>query len=132
MQVRNASRNQILWALNLINTRYANNIKFVRLDDDGQTRQGDEKWIVTLGVVNSAEKGSKRSPSGRRIAAACWHVYGRFMDALPPGSEIVSSTGDGRRVTKPGDEWHDWSIGRNVRGPIMASKGCRCARHRIT
>ncbi len=130
MQVRNASRDQIQWALNLINTRYDNNIVFKRLDDDGLTRQGGEKWIVTLGVTNSANVGSKRSPSGRRIAAACWHAYGYFMDALPTGSEIVTSTGNGRRVSKPGDKWQDWNIWSTY-DPFMASAACNCAKNGI-
>jgi hypothetical protein len=33
----------------------------------------------TLTVVDSKKKGSRVSPSGRRVAAACWHVHREVM-----------------------------------------------------
>ena len=119
MLVRNATRDDIIEALNKVNAEFDGNIKTKRFDHAGKTRQGDDKWNVTLTVENSKDAGGRVSGHGRRIAAACWHVHGTFMDSLPDGTVIVSL---GRKVS-PGDYWCDWRIGP---GSFYMSESCDC------
>jgi len=125
MLVRNASIYDIGKALRLTNEEFDRNITFRRLDFAGRTRQGGEKYTVTLTVNDSKESGARRSNTGRRISAACWHAYGTFMDNLPSGSEIVTSTSIGRTVKSPGDRWVDWNIGSRMY-PMYYSDACEC------
>ncbi len=124
MLVRNVRHEDITNALNKTNEDFGDNIKFRRFDPAGRTRQGDNKFTVTLTVVSSFEVGSRRSNTGRRIASACWHVYGRFMDHLPEQAEIVSSFPT-RHITKPGDDWQDWNVGSFFQ-PLPMSLACEC------
>jgi hypothetical protein len=71
----------------------------------------------------SYEKGSKRR------AAACWHVYGYFVDALPADCVIYT---DVRTITgrpaqrKPGEPWYDFQAGPEA-APFLASECCECS-----
>lgn len=125
MLLRDVTREDIEVALEAVNELYDGNIKFKRFDYAGRTRKGGDKYNVTLTVKDSSKAGSRRSREGRRIAAACWHVHGEFMDALPEGAEIVTSTANGRMVKSPGDYWEDYNIG-SIMYPMYASDACEC------
>lgn len=135
MLIKNVYRQDVIDALAAVNAEFDNNIVFSRFDFAGRTRKGGSKYQVTLSVKSSKGKGARRSHSGRRIAAACWHVYGTFMDALPESATIsapavvgYSSMGRekiARRDRRPGDEWQDWNIG-SLFQPMYYSEACDC------
>ena len=125
MKIRNITREEIEKALADANETFDNNLTFKRLDEDGQTRQGGQKFIVTLTVKNSAASGGRVSPGGRRISAACWHAHGTFMDALPAETEIAINWVKGCITKHPGDPWEDWQIRSNGIS-VMASESCHC------
>jgi hypothetical protein len=125
MLIRNATGFDIGKALEDTNIEFDSNIRFKRFDYAGKTRQGGDKWNVTLTVHDSRAKGGRRSRSGRRIAAACWHAYGTFRDNLPDGTEVISNTAKGRDVEHPGDPWQDWNIGSDYY-PFYYSDACDC------
>lgn len=125
MIITGATGEQIEEALKAANIDFNGNLKFKRFTRVKTRRDGRPVYNVTLKVEDSHNKGSKRSPSGRRIAAACWHAYGTFIDYLPEGTEVDTSTGSGSRRVHPGDEWHDWYIGAGGRS-VKASKLCEC------
>ena len=125
MLIRNATEKDIRDALAETNEDFDNNIRFKRLDAAGKTRAGDPKHTVTLTVHSSKESGSRRSRSGRRIAAACWHAHGTFMDALPENCEIVTTIGRGRETKRPGDPWQDANVGSDFY-PLYFSEACDC------
>lgn len=73
--------------------------------------------------------GARISSSGRRIAAACWHVHGDFFDALlkiQPNAVIVTRGGPGAVIDKNGGNWQDCNIGSRM-SPMMFSEACECA-----
>ena len=125
MLIRNATYDDIIEALNQVNAEFDGNIKTKRFDHAGKTRQGGDKYNVTLSVNDSRAKGGRRGRSGRRIAAACWHAYGTFRDYLPEGTEVISNTAKGRDVEHPGDPWQDWNIG-SAYYPFYYSDACDC------
>jgi hypothetical protein len=118
MKAKNTNRNDMERALAIVNKKYAGNIKWNRFDD-GKTIN------FTLTVKSSKAPGGRRAPSGRRVAAACWHVHGDFFDALfgiCPDAVIVSM---GRKITKDEGNWQDRNIG-SVYMPFMYSEACDC------
>ena len=125
MLIRNATENDIRKALAIANEEFEDNLKFKRLDAAGRTRSGDPKFTVTLTVKNSRELGGRRAYSGRRIAAACWHSHGVFMDALPEECEIVTTIGRNRETKRPGAPWQDANIG-SMMYPLYFSEACEC------
>jgi hypothetical protein len=127
MLIRNATRKQIDKALAFTNERYSGNIDYRRCDYDGMTRTGGSKYQVTLRTLNSSGPGGRVSLQGRRIGgAACWHVHGVFMDALPKDAEIVSSMPE-RKVKHPGDPWDDWKVSAPIMPDVYISELCKCA-----
>jgi len=131
MLVRGATREQIIAAVKFAGERFGDNIAVKRLDAAGLTRDGRDKYILTLTVNTSSGPGGRRAVgTGRRIAAACWHAHGAVIDALPDGVTVTSSVGWGKPVTvKPGDTWHDWRV-NDMPGSrwhhLSASDLCEC------
>ncbi len=131
MLVRDATRQSIDRALSNANKHFGNNIDFRRCtQNEGSTRQGGEKWTVTLRAINSAGPGGKLSPSGRRVGGTvCWHAYGTFFDYLPETCVIVVNGPNGSKPRKPGDQWIDWYVGFGSRydDPPRFSSLCECS-----
>lgn len=131
MLIKGATQEQLTKALETVNKRFDGNIQFNRFDHAGRTRDGKEKFNVTLRVESSKGKGARRSQNGhRRMINACWHVHGFFFDALPKGTEIKS----GPYNLHPGDPWHDRNIGSQIE-PLYYSEACDCdirITHRVT
>lgn len=83
------------------------------------------RFKFTLTVKQSAERGGRRGFSGKRVAAACWHVHGHFFDAvfaLAPDAEIRPT---GKLITLEDGNWEDQNIGSAYR-PMMYSDACDC------
>lgn len=117
-------------ALQLINNGYNNNIRFKREPEYiGADRNGRFKYRFTLTVHNSSAAGARRSPSGRRIAAACWHAHGHFFDALfdadPSALIIVADTTGERTIDRISGNWRDRQVG-SIFAPYMYSELCDC------
>ncbi len=146
MLIRNVTRNDIMAALAKTNEKFVGNIIIKALAPAGHTRTGWEKWRVQLGVHSAkrakdplvdtpfgvfrlAAPGARiragwgQSREHHRLAAACWHVFGTFFDALPPRAEIFVSGEKG--IHHPGDEWQDRNIGC-VAEPMLYSEACDC------
>jgi hypothetical protein len=151
MEVRNVHKEDILAALDEVNKRFSDNI---RIKDMRMLRKhtrigAGEVWAVTLTVQRTSIKivdnekprrvhietlpGVKigRGPfsEGRRLAAACWHAHGYFIDALPRDCIILSGTRtfDGKpNMRRPGESWKDFPVGSTYY-PVNASQCCNCA-----
>lgn len=138
MIARNCSKEDLQLALASVNTRFADNVIFKRLDPNGHG------WSFTLTVRST--RGRDRAPlagvrksasyfnSERLISAACWHVHGYFFDALfviAPDARIFSSFyrrsashGFHEWITRD-TPWKDGQIG-SAMCPIMYSEACTC------
>lgn len=121
MIIRNVDHKDLDSALASVNAVFSDNIVFKR----GPDRISSTSWSLTLTVKDSRGPGGRRSiprsynVKPRRIAAACWHVHGLFMDSLPDRAVIVTSAGvRGRVKVRPGDDWIESAGG----GP----RGCMC------
>jgi hypothetical protein len=115
-----ANEHEITDALAQVNDHFSGNVKFKRFDRAGSART--PYFNVTLTVEDSRGPGGRWNyDRSRRVAAACWHVHGRFIDALPEGTKVVALD----RTVYPGDEWHDWSVSSSWH-PVMISETCEC------
>lgn len=117
-----ASIETVQEALARVNRQYEGNIEFKHIGKAG--RQVD----FTLTVRSSRGPGGRRGHSGRRIAAACWHVHGHLFEAileLDPEAKIVSSMAT---ITRHGGNWQDRNIGSMV-SPLYYSEACDCGYH---
>ena len=124
MIIRCVSEADLVTALAAVNVIFEDNIKFRRAEYISSSRGGGESWRVTLTVNSSRAPGSRVAVgynAGRRIAAACWHVYGSYFDALPEQAIIVASGA----LSRPGDRWVDRNIG-SMYYPALYSDACDC------
>jgi hypothetical protein len=113
-------------ALDKANKHLGGNLVFKECELVKTRRDGRHEFRVTLTVKDSKEIGSRRSPEGRRIGAACWHAYGLFLDSLHPDCEVKTTMGRlGMQKIRPGEKWQDYNIGSEMR-PFMASHACNC------
>jgi len=55
--------------------------------------QHGTRWRGTIGVYSSRQPGARRSWSGRRLAAPCWHVYRDVIREIlrEPGRRVTTS-----------------------------------------
>ena len=77
MIIRKATKEQIFTAMAATSAVYGDNVRF----KNGPDVQGTGHRL-TLTVNKSAGPGGRRSATGRKVAAACWHVHRDFMRAL--------------------------------------------------
>ena len=126
MIFKNVTESEMHQALELINKKYNNNIRF----KSGPSRKG-RSLTATL-TVNSTQDGARgyrRGHAGRKIAAACWHVHGDFFDALidiNPDAIIVTGLTGKKIINKDGGNWQDENIGSQV-NPMYYSEACDCS-----
>ncbi len=136
MKIKNVTRADLDAALEKVNEKFGGNVTYKRIE-----RTGNNRYQVTLTVKDSRGPGGRlgfpdyRTGKQRRIAAACWHVYGTFFDALPEWVSYCAPVVEGwngnrenvvYRWRKPGDEWVDRNIG-SVFAPLYYSEACNCA-----
>jgi hypothetical protein len=121
MLIHNVDIDDIERAFLAVNRVYSDNVTYKRFDWAGKNKDGNDKYNVALTVNDSAGPGGRRSPKGRRIAAACWHVFGVFYDSLPDQAVIVAW---GRKFSA-GDPWLDTRKGSPNR-PSWYSDLCEC------
>uniref|UniRef100_A0A6M3JGW2 Uncharacterized protein n=1 Tax=viral metagenome TaxID=1070528 RepID=A0A6M3JGW2_9ZZZZ len=126
MIAKNVTMEEMQKTLESVNTRYQGNIKFKTLEHKGN------RISFTLTVIDSKEPGHRRILSGKRLAAACFHVHGHFFDTLfeiQPAAGVYSSGSlanprTGEWITKEGGNWQDWQVGGYP--PMMVSQACDC------
>ena len=80
MIIRQATKEQLEAAMLSASNAYSGNIRFKNGPDP--VNQKGTAHRLTLTVNRSAAPGGRRSNTGRKIAAACWHVHREFMKAL--------------------------------------------------
>ncbi len=128
MIIKGATKEEIEGAKRNINTEhFAGNILFKMFEAKRPGRDGKPIFHVTLTVNDSKQPGARRGFTGRRMACACWHVHGYFIDSLPEGTEVHTSTGLGPKVVHPGDRWYDWNAG-SIISPAYMSELCDCGK----
>lgn len=128
MKVSKTTREALEGALEAVNAGYNGNIRFRMCDS---TNQAGTAYKFRLTVHDSKKEGARRSREGRRIASACWHVYGDFFEELldrTPGA-VIRSAGcapiyrDGAGDTI--NNWTDRNIG-SLYMPFFFSQACEC------
>lgn len=119
-------------AMKKVASRFGGNVKFRRFDRVGGNRIGGINYQVTLQPHSSDGKGAKRTYSPwkdkwRKVHAVCWHVYGTFIENLPEGTQVVTSTGRERKIITVGTDpvWVDYNVGSPMY-PQYASEQCEC------
>lgn len=142
MIARNCSIEELQAALDIINKKYAGNIKFKHIGLTGR-RISFTLTVNSTSIGKGKNKvsapGTRRGHQGNRIAAACWHVHGDFFEALIHINQEagVYSSGSlanpltGKWITKEGGNWQDWNIGSSYR-PLKMSEACDCGPLRPT
>ena len=126
MIFKNVTESEMHQAIDKINKKYDNNIRF----KSGPARKSKNQITATL-TVNSTQDGAlgyRRSHTGRKIAAACWHVHGDFFDALidiNPAAVIITGMNRKQVINKYGGNWQDVNIGSMMQ-PMSYSEACDC------
>ena len=115
-----ATKEQLERALAHVNKSFDNNITWKREPHAISSKRNG----FTLTVKDSSKPGGRRSHTGRRVAAACWHVHGEFFEFLfEDGVNFIQA---GRTVMKDNrDNWMDWNIG-SIAQPMYYSEACEC------
>jgi len=117
-------------ALAVVNAEFDSNIRFKRIQAQGR------RILFTLTVNDSRRPGGRIGHSGRRVAAACWHVHGKFFDALLEinSTAVIDTSIRGGKAqiykTAAGDvanNWQDFNIGSQFE-PMYYSEACECGR----
>lgn len=118
MKIKNCTREQLQAALAEVNKKFAGNVKFNRFEMTNQTAAK-----VTLTVIDSRAPGGRIGLSGKQVCAACWHVYGTFID------EVIKADGkvftNNQWIESHDQNWQDWNIGSQYR-PLYYSEACDC------
>ncbi len=126
MILRNVTESEIAAAAVAVRALFGGGVIVEDLAPKSKTARagGRGTFRVKLGVESSSGPGSRRAASGRRVKAACWHVFGHFFDALP-GVAIIDA---GRERARPaGAPWVDSEVG----GGLMFSGLCKCGGTRL-
>ena len=123
MIVKNVTYKLMMRALDVLNTEYDNNIKFKSLES---LNAKNTRYCFRLTVINSSKAGGRLSADlSRRVAAACWHVHGRFFDILLSleKNAVVSSSFNRKaiKIYREGD-----TIYNNWIDPCNYSQACNC------
>ena len=82
-------------------------------------------YNVTLKVIDSRKEGARIGVSGRRLNAACWHVYGRYIDNIFQLDEEAVVWTAKKKYTKDTWVWKDRNIG-SILSPAYYSTLCKC------
>ena len=128
MLVRTNNPQLIHDALTVVNGMFEGNITHRKLEYVKTQKDGRQVWAVLLGVRDSRKPGSRRAfRTGRRIAVACWHVWGHYLDALGHNCEVsIAGPNDKRWTVAAAHGWHDTMIGSPYYGYSYASELCNC------
>ena len=127
MILKHSSLETLEAALAEVNRVFSGNIRIKRY-----TVKPSGTIQFTLSVLHSSLPGSRLSPFGRHVSAACWHVHGLLFDTiLSLSPDAVIETGmkskDGKKhlISRFGGNWQDMNIG-SIYHPFMYSDACDC------
>lgn len=120
MIIKNVTETQLSQILNKLNKKYNNNIIW-----NNYQREGALTFRITLKVLDSKNKGARRSFNGRRLINACWHVHGDFFEELLKINPKVVIKAATKTIDINGGNWTDWNIGSMIE-PLMYSEACKC------
>jgi hypothetical protein len=121
MQAKHCTMDDLDKALDIVNKKYAGNVRFYDVGTRGK------RILFRLKTNNSKGPGVSRAASGKRTGSGCWHVHGDFFDALfqvNPEAEVSTGRVDGK-ITKDFGNWQDWNVGSQV-NYLEASEACDC------
>ena len=138
VEIRNVTKEEIEKALMNTNQYFNDNVIFNRFERVGKNFQ------VTLKVKNSKEPGHRRGfafdpfpniVKGKRLASACWHVWGVFFDELIDinnNAIIISACGRNgkQKIDKTGGNWQERDVGSQM-SPMYLSDLCDCYENEI-
>lgn len=125
MRATKCTKDDLQKALDIINQKYDDNIKF-NPDSDLPKR-------FTL-RVHGKGPGSAYSPSyvqgfnwakKRRTGSVCWHAHGDFFDALFSINPVAVVYSRGDKITIKEGNWLDFNCGSEYK-PAFASDCCEC------
>jgi len=114
------SREVLQEALNYVNALYDGNVIM-------ETKDRGLYYLVRLKVKDSRKKGARRSPNGRRLANACWHVHGYFIDKIFELDNKAVVRTRGKTFKRDNWDWEDWNAG-SLYNPVFISELCDCER----
>lgn len=121
MRIVNVTKTDLEKAMAEVNKLYDGNIMFKSMKS---ANAKSTTWNVSLRAVKSDGPGARTSFSGRKSIAACWHVHGDFMDALPKEAKIYSGM-YGKTARHPGEPWEDCYTGSTFNRVHLADL-CEC------
>lgn len=129
MIARNVTHGELTQAMEDVNGpdyTYGGNLRF----KNGPTILG-RRFRFTLTVNDSSGEGGRRSNTGRKIAAACWHAHRDFFRALyaiNPKASIKSALAeyfDAEDFEENFEETGDRDIG-SIMVPQIVREACEC------
>ena len=119
VEIKNTTKQNLEAALQGTNTTFNNNVVFDRFEQKGKN------FFVTLKVKDSHKAGARRGFAGKRMVAACWHVYGTFFDEVLKFNDNAVIVAMGKKITLGRGNWEDKNIG-SIAQPLMYSDACDC------
>ena len=127
MKVKGIDQDQLTRIVRTVSdSQYGGNIVFKR-----EPEQQGNFLLFTLTVRSSRDKGAKRSNTGRRVAACCWHAHRDVMIALfDANPEALLVTGLARYEGRSGFEalypaTADVNMG-SLAQPMYYADACEC------
>ncbi len=129
MIIRNATATQLYKAVRATAEDYERNVRFKNGPDP--VNQKGTGHRLTLTVHSSSKPGGRRSHSGRKVAAACWHVHRDFMRhlyRLAPEAVIQSALATYRGAEdfeQTFEETGDRNMGSAFQ-PCAVRNACKC------
>lgn len=94
MLVYGVSAYEVRKAVETVSADWDGNVELKSLTDKSNSRGGRASYA--LRAVSSHESGARRSGSGRRTIASCWHVHRdvlRELFKINPNARVVSGLG---------------------------------------
>ena len=104
----NATPEQIHNAVRLVSDEYDGNVVVKNISQKSKNR-----WNFIVTVKKSGVRGAKKSPSGRNVHAASWHVYGHVIDRLLENEGVFVQSFANKIINK-NENWKDFNVGSMV------------------
>ena len=127
MKLWNVPAGELIRIVTEVSTnRFDGNIVFKRVPE-----KAGQAVSFTLTVANSREKGGRRSHSGRRVCACCWHGHRDIMSAIfaaYPMCRLQTAQADYHGRTDFEESFEatgDTNIGSQV-APMCYADACDC------
>lgn len=101
----NATFHELNLALAIVNKKYTGNISLFDVSNVSKNRVRFR--LKAIAGLN----GARKSPDGKNLPFASWHVHGEFFDALFSIREDIFIYSGGKKITIAGGNWEDRNIG---------------------